>query len=267
MDLRLQGKHALITGGSKGIGLACARGLLAEGARVSLVSRALENLSAARQALLAEFAGADVEGRITLYAADLCDAAAAARMVEQVEAGGPIDLLVNSAGAARRTPPDDLTPADWHAAMQAKYFTYIHVIDPVVKLMAARGAGVIVNVVGSGGKVASPTHLPGGAANAALMLVSAGLAAAYGPRGVRVNAVNPGITRTERMQEGFEADAKLDGISVDEVLQRATSALPLGRLATPDEIANAVVFLCSERASYISGAILAMDGAARPTVV
>jgi NAD(P)-dependent dehydrogenase (short-subunit alcohol dehydrogenase family) len=263
MDLELRGKHALITGGSKGIGLACARGLLAEGARVSLVSRGMENLTAARQSLLAEFAGA----QIALYAADLKDADDAARAVAQAQATGPIDILVNSAGAARRTPPDDLTPADWHAAMQAKYFTYIHVMDPVIKLMAARGQGAIVNVVGAGGKVAGPTHLPGGAANAALMLASAGLAAAYGPRGVRVNAVNPGITRTERMQQGLEADAKLAGSTPDEALAQLSARLPLRRIATPEEIANAVVFLCSPRASYITGAIVAMDGAMTAMVV
>jgi NAD(P)-dependent dehydrogenase (short-subunit alcohol dehydrogenase family) len=265
MDLELQGRHALITGGSKGIGLACARTLLREGARVSLVSRGMENLTAAKHALLSEFA--DAKTRVALFAADLKDPAAAARTVDEVEATGPVDILVNSAGAARRTPPEDLTPAAWHDAMQAKYFTYIHVIDPLIKRMAQRNAGVIVNVVGAGGKVASPTHLAGGAANAALMLVSAGLAAAYGPRGIRVNAVNPGITRTERMQQGLEADARLNNISTDEALKRASARLPLGRIATPDEIADAVVFLCSPRAAYITGAILAMDGAVTPMVV
>jgi NAD(P)-dependent dehydrogenase (short-subunit alcohol dehydrogenase family) len=265
MDLYLQGKHALITGGSKGIGLACASGLLAEGARVSLVSRGIDNLNAARKALLGQFPEAGK--RIALFTADLQDPVEAARIVEEVEDAGAIDLLVNSAGAARRTPPDDLTPADWQAAMQAKYFTYIHVIDPVIKRMAARGQGAIVNIVGSGGKVASPTHLPGGSANAALMLASVGLAAAYGPRGVRVNVVNPGITATDRMQEGFAAEAKLNRISMDQVLAQASASLPLGRIATPEEIANAVVFLCSSRASYITGAVLAMDGAAKPVVL
>jgi NAD(P)-dependent dehydrogenase (short-subunit alcohol dehydrogenase family) len=151
--------------------------------------------------------------------------------------------------------------------MQAKYFTYIHVMDPVIKRMAARGQGAIVNVVGAGGKVAGPTHLPGGAANAALMLASAGLAAAYGPRGVRVNAVNPGITRTERMQQGLEADAKLANTTPDQALAQLAARLPLRRIATPDEIANAVVFLCSQRASYITGAIIAMDGAMTAMVV
>jgi NAD(P)-dependent dehydrogenase (short-subunit alcohol dehydrogenase family) len=151
--------------------------------------------------------------------------------------------------------------------MQAKFFTSVHVMDPVIKRMAGAGRGAIVNVVGAGGKVAGPTHLAGGSANAALMLASAGLAAAYGPKGVRVNAVNPGLTLTDRLQEGLAADARLQGKSADEVLAAAQQRLPLRRIATPQEIANAVVFLASDRASYISGAILAMDGAVTPMVV
>jgi len=132
--------------------------------------------------------------------------------------------------------------------------------------MGERGRGAIVNVIGAGGKVASPIHLPGGAANAALMLVSAGLAAAYGPRGVRVNAVNPGPVLTERLKEGLAADARLQGIDPEEALSRTTARLPLGRIARPEEIADAVLFLASARASYITGAILAMDGAVTPMV-
>ncbi len=265
MDLQLTDKHVLITGGSKGIGLACAREFLREGARVSLVSRDTEHLEQARQSLLAD--GAEIDGRIFLYPANLRDAIAAAIMVEQVEQQGPIDILVNSAGAAKRTPPDELTPQHWHDAMEAKYFTYIHTIDPVIKLMAGRQSGAILNIVGMGGKAAKETHLPGGAANAALMLASAGLAAAYGPKGIRVNAVNPGITLTDRMQEGLQAEAKLRRISLEDAHKNVSAALPLGRIATPEEIANAVVFLCSPKASYISGAILSMDGALTPMVV
>ena len=125
----------------------------------------------------------------------------------------------------------------------------------------------VVNIVGAGGKVASPIHLPGGAANAALMLVSAGLAAAYGPQGVRVNAVNPGLTLTDRLKEGMAADARLQNISPEEAAARARAKLPLGRMAEPEEIANAVVFLASPKASYITGAVLAMDGAVTPMVV
>jgi NAD(P)-dependent dehydrogenase (short-subunit alcohol dehydrogenase family) len=136
-----------------------------------------------------------------------------------------------------------------------------------VRRMGARGAGSVVNVVGMGGKVATPTHLPGGSANAALMLASAGLAAAWGGKGVRVNAVNPTLTLTDRLAEGFAADARLRGSSLEEVRRAAEAKMPLGRLAQPEEVAAAVLFLASPRASYISGAILSLDGAATPMVV
>lgn len=265
MDLQLTGLHVLITGGSKGIGLACAQAFLREGARVSLVSRDVGNLERAATALRADFS--DAGTRVQIHAADLRDAAAALAAVDAIEQqAGAVQVLVNSAGAAKRTPPDELTPQAWHDAMDAKYFSYIHVLDPLVKRMAARGGGAVVNVVGAGGKVASPIHMPGGAANAALMLVSAGMAAAYAGKGVRVNAVNPGLTLTERLKEGMAADARLQGIDAQEALRRATARLPLGRIAEPAEIADAVLFLASARASYITGAILAMDGAVTPMI-
>ncbi|MDP3135987.1 MAG: SDR family oxidoreductase [Burkholderiaceae bacterium] len=262
MDLQLKDRHVLITGGSKGIGLACARQYLAEGARVCIVSRSQANIDQAIERLRGE--GFTAQG----YAADLIDAQAAQRMVEEVEAAqGPIDILVNSAGAARRTPFNELTPKIWGEAMQAKFFTYINVIDPLVKRMAQRGRGAIVNIVGMGGKIASPTHLAGGSANAALNLATAGLAAAYAAQGVRINSVNPGGTLTERMAEGFAAEARLRNISTEEVGRLAQARMPLGRFADPEEIANATLFLSSPRASYITGAILSMDGALTPLVV
>jgi NAD(P)-dependent dehydrogenase (short-subunit alcohol dehydrogenase family) len=151
--------------------------------------------------------------------------------------------------------------------MQAKYFTYIHAMDAVLRGMTARRSGVIVNVIGMGGKIAGPTHLPGGAANAALMLASVGLASAFARSGIRVNAVNPGLTATERMQEGFEAEARQTGQSVEQLLEQRTKAMPLGRIAQPHDIADTVVFLASKRASYVSGAVVSLDGAATPIVI
>ncbi len=259
MDLQLQGKHVLITGGSRGIGLACAREFLREGCRVSLVGRDAQRMEQARASL-----GAGVAG----FCADLRDTQAALRAVDAAEQGhGAIDILVSSAGAARRTPYAELDPQAWRDAMDSKFFATLNVMDPVVRRMGGRGAGSVVNVIGMGGKVATPTHLPGGAANAALMLASAGLAAAWGSRGVRVNAVNPTLTLTDRLAEGLAADARLRGKSVEEVRRAAEEKMPLGRLAQPEEIAAAVLFLASPRASYISGAILSMDGAATPMVV
>jgi NAD(P)-dependent dehydrogenase (short-subunit alcohol dehydrogenase family) len=258
MDLDLAGKTVVITGGTKGIGFACAGAFLAEGARVGIVSRSQQNVDRACGELPGVF------GMI----ADLSDEAEAQRCVDTMEGElGPVDVLVNSAGAARRTPPDDLSPSAYRAAMDAKFFSYVNVIDPVVKRMAARNSGVIVNVIGNGGKIASPVHVPGGAANAGLMLVTAGLAAAYAGRGVRVLAVNPGLTDTSRVAEGLQADAALASITEAEARQRSVARIPMGRLADPDEIARVVLFLASGQASYVTGVSITMDGAAAPIVV
>jgi NAD(P)-dependent dehydrogenase (short-subunit alcohol dehydrogenase family) len=173
---------------------------------------------------------------------------------------GPIDILVNSAGAARRYAPSELDAAAWHDAMDAKFFTYVHAMDAVLGRMLERGRGVIVNIVGMGGKVASPVHLPGGAANSALMLATAGLAAAFAPKGIRVNAINPGGTLTGRVQEGLRAESKMTGLSEAELLARNQAKIPLGRLGKPEEVARVALFLASEQASYVTGAIVPMDG-------
>ena len=256
MDLGLKQKNVLITGGSKGIGLACARAFVAEGAQVALVSRSEENLKKA-----------NIKGAFTV-AADLTDASAAAAMVERVENDfGPIDVLVNSAGAAKRTDADDLTPAAWRAGMDAKYFSYINVIDPVIKRMGKRGRGAIINVIGNGGKVASPTHLAGGAANAALLLATAGLAYAYAGKGVRVVGVSPGVTKTERVAQGLKAEAKRANLSEEQAYKQMISRLPMGRPAEPEEIADIVVFAASERGRYLTGANISTDGAASHVVI
>ena len=258
MDLGLDGKVVLITGGSKGIGLACAQAFAAEGARVALCSRSRENLDRAAQTLPGAFTAA----------ADLADPEAAAAMVDALEAAlGPVEVLVNSAGAARRTPPAELTPKAWRAGMDAKFFTYLNVIDPLIKRMARRGRGVVVNVIGVGGKVAAPVHLPGGAANAALMLATAGLAAAYASQGVRVLGVSPGLTETGRVAERMLSEARLAGISPEEARARSIAHIPMGRMADPMDVARAVLFLASHQAGYITGTTLTMDGGLHPIVL
>lgn len=259
MELGLHGKRVLITGGSKGLGLSCASEFLAEGARVAIVSRSPSNLAVARDAL---------GGQVQTFAADLSDADQASAIVEQVESSfGPLDVLVNSAGAARRAMPEELTPAVWREAMNAKYFSYLNVIDPVIKRMANRGTGVIVNLIGAGGKLASPVHLPGGAANAALMLATAGLANAYASKGVRVVGLNPGLTNTGRVAEGMAVEARRSGVSEAQALQQTVQKLAMGRLAGPEEIASIVVFAASVHGTYLTGANITVDGASTPTVV
>ena len=261
MDLGLAGRSVLVTGASKGIGLACAAAFLREGARVAMVSRSRANLDAGIARL------APSAAKPHAIVADLSRADEAARAVEEAEAAlGPLDVLVNSAGAARRYPPEELDAAAWHAAMDAKFFSYVHPMDIVVRRMAARGRGAIVNIIGSGGKVASPVHLPGGAANAALMLATTGLAAAYGPRGVRVNGINPGGTLTGRVQEGLQAESRMTGLAAAELLEQQQARIPLRRLGSPEEIAEVALFLASARASYVTGAIVPMDGGAAAVI-
>lgn len=262
MDLELSGSIVLITGGSKGIGLACARAFAKEGARIAIASRSPDNLARAA-GLLGKEAIEVLTVPADLRVAD--EAQAMARVVE--ERLGPIDILVNSAGAAARSPPAELTAKHWQDAMQAKYFTYIHAMDAVLPRMAKRGGGVVVNVVGSGGKMASPIHLPGGAANAALMLASVGLGNAFAGKGIRVNAVNPSSTLTDRLQEGIAADARASGSTPDATLAERTKQHPMGRFAEPREIADVVVFLASKRASYVNGAVISVDGGASPIVL
>jgi len=175
---------------------------------------------------------------------------------------GPIAVLVNSAGAARRHAPEQLGAQALHQGMDAKYFSTMHVLDPVVKLMAGRGRGNIVNVIGQGGKVADPQHIAGGAANAALMLATAGYARAYAAQGVRVNGINPGLTQTSRLEEGLRVAAQASGRTRDEMLAERLAGIPMKRLALPDEVAHVALFLASDLASYVNGVVIPMDGCA-----
>jgi len=255
MDLQLADKIVVVTGASKGIGYACAEAFASEGARVALVSRSEANLDAA----LARFAKR-AHAPLAI-AANLTRADEAERMVATVEDKlGPIDVLVNSAGAARRYAPDELDAQVWHDAMDAKFFSYIHPTSAVLKRMLSRGHGAIVNIIGMGGKVASPVHLPGGAANSALMLATVGLASAFGPKGIRVNGISPGATLTGRVEEGLKVEARMTGLTESELLARSQANIPLRRYGTAEEVARVAVFLASEQASYVTGAIVPMDG-------
>lgn len=254
-SLSMSGRTVLVTGASKGIGLACAHAFADAGARVALVSRSQDNLDKAQATF-----GAGVTRPVTI-AADLRDAAQAERAVAQAQAAlGDLDVLVNSAGAAKRYAPPDLNAQAWRDAFDAKFFSYVYVMDLVIKGMAARGRGAIVNIIGAGGKTASTAHIAGGAANSALMLATVGLAAAYGPQGVRVNAINPGATLTDRVQAGIAVESKMTGEAPDKLLAEANARIPLRRMGKPEEVAAVALFLASDAASYVTGAIVPMDG-------
>lgn len=257
MLVDLKGRIALVTGASKGIGLACAREFARAGATVVCVARDAARLDAAVAALRGEGLQAHA------MTADLTDAAQAEALVARVERElGPIDVLLNSAGAAKRFAPGELGAAAFRQGMDAKYFSTMHVLEPVVRAMAARRRGAVVNVIGQGGRVASPMHIPGGSANAALMLATVGYARAYANQGLRVNGINPGLTRTDRVEEGLAVTARASGRSRDDVLADEIAKIPMGRMGEPEEVARVALFLASDAASYVSGAIVPMDGCA-----
>nr|WP_202892477.1 SDR family oxidoreductase [Kribbella shirazensis] len=250
--MQLSGKAAVVTGASKGIGLACVEALAREGASVTGISRDTGNLVKAQESLAAKELAFQVE------AVDLTDPEATRAAFERI---GVPDILINCAGAARRTPVDELDSTALHAAMDAKYFTYMHATEAVIRGMAERGSGAVVNIVGQGGRAANPLHIGGGAANAALMLASVGYAKAYAGQGVRVNVINPGMTRTGRVDEGLEAAVRATGRPKDELLADMVKEIPMGRAGEPHEVANVAVFLASPLASYVTASIITMDGA------
>ena len=277
MDLQLNGKVVLITGASKGIGLACALAFAREGAQVAIVSRDPDNLARAKTTL------AEQGLQVHSFAADLSDANQAEQMVLTVtQALGEIDVLVNSAGAAKRYEPETLDAAAFQATMNAKYFPYMFPQQAVLKRMVARvkaqqerdgsGAtstvtpGAIVNIIGMGGKFATDFHIAGGAANAALMLATAGFAHYYARYGIRVNAINPGQTLTDRVDQAMELEAARLGISKEEALARGQKNVPLGRYAQPQEVADVALFLASARSSYVTAAMIPMDGGSTPSI-
>lgn len=261
MNLGLVDRVVLITGGSRGIGRACAHAFAGEGARVAIAARNPDGLNRARVAL-------DSAGHhVTTAVADLTDPAQAYAVVEEVERVlGPIDVLINSAGAARRHAAERLDASAWAQGISAKYLPYVNAISAVQPGMVDRRRGAIVSIVGSGGKTADTQHLSGGAANAALMLATVGLAAALGPYGVRVNAINPGLTLTERLDAALALESETTGLTKAELMERNQARIPLGRYAMPEEVAAVALFLASERASYVTGAVIPMTGGAGPVI-
>ena len=165
-------------------------------------------------------------------------------------------------GAAQQSAPDNPDAGRWARGIDSKYFPMINAIEAVIPRMAARGGGAVVNIVGMGGKVSNPFHMLGGAANAALMLASSALAKAWGQKGIRVNVINPGPTETERTTDALHVKAKATGRSIEELRAEMVAAIPLGRVARPEDIAAVALFLASARAASVSGATIAVDGGA-----
>ena len=263
MDLGLRGKVALVTGGSKGIGKAVTRGLGAEGAKVAICARERGALEKAAAELAAE-----TGTQVFPVAGDLTKPADVQNIVDTTVAHfGRIDILINNAGAAPGGLLLDLSEEDWQKALQLKFMGYVRCMKAVIPHMLKQGGGRIVNVVGNDGVKPIGIELTPSAANAADLAVTVALAEQYGRNGICINAINPGPVATERWDGLVAGIAKARGITDKEAQSRAERSIPLGRICTPDEVANVVVFVASDRASFMNGAVINLDGAQRKALL
>jgi 3-oxoacyl-[acyl-carrier protein] reductase len=245
LDLGLTDRACIVTGATRGIGAATARMLEEEGARVLRVARS----------------SADVECDVTQPdAADLI-------LGECIERFGRVDVLVNNAGTSRARPLDELTEDDWREQWELNVMAPMRLMGAAAPRMAEAGEGRIVNVTSSSGKRPSPRNAAYSVTKAAELSLSRVFADRWAEAGVLVNAVVPGPVETPLwVAEGGLADqtAEQEGITREEALERAAAKIPLGRLGAEDEIAAVIVFLCSSRASNVTGAAWAADGGAVP---
>jgi len=263
MDLGLRGRACVVTGASRGIGREVARLLCVEGANVLMVARNEERLAAAAEE--ARTSGADTGGKAEPFVLDVTAEDAGTRMLAAAEERfGALDVLVNNAGTAQWRDLDDVPDEDWRAQYELNVMAPLRAMRAAIPPMAERGWGRVVNVCSTAGKRPSSAMPEYSVAKAAELSLSRLFADRHAADGVLVNAICPGPVESEMWMEpgGLldQSHALSGAASREEALATAGAKRPIGRLAQAGEIAAAIVFLCSERASYVSGAAWSVDG-------
>lgn len=250
MDLGLDGRRCLVTGSTDGIGLEVVRQLAAEGARV---------VSCGRRS-------APGAGEVAHIAVDLSVAGEPERAVaEAAEALGGLDVVVNNVGVARHARFEDVSDEEWNAYWHLNVMSYVRTVRAALPRLREAGGGAIVNVSSTAGKRPSTGMPHYSVTKAAVLSLSRLVADLYAKEGIRCNAVTPGPTATDAwLGDGGLADQQGER---EEVLAKVGAGRPLGRLARPDEIASVIVFLCSDRASYVTGAAWSADGGTVPIIL
>ncbi len=257
MELELRGKSVLITGASKGIGLACAYGFAAEGANVHLAARNTAAMEAAAKDLRRKY-----QVDATVHTADLSVTANAVALGQKCQ---NVDVLINNAGAIPQGTLTQLTDERWRKAWDLKVFGFFNLTREIYKSMCERGSGVIVNVIGAAGENHRASYIAGTAGNASLMAFTRALGGESADHGVRVVGINPGRILTERQIDHLQdrAEKQLgDRGRWKEILAKMSETLPFKRTGDPSEVSDLACYLASARASYISGTIITIDGGA-----
>jgi NAD(P)-dependent dehydrogenase (short-subunit alcohol dehydrogenase family) len=251
MDLKLQGRRALVTGASKGIGMAIAKALAAEGCNVHLAARTQGDLDKVAGEIRRQHG---VEAKS--HAGDLSNGATVKALAA---ACGELDILVNSAGAIPRGTLLEIDEERWRKSWDLKLFGAINLTREVYNRMRKRGRGVIINIAGLAGERPDAYYIAGSCANAALIMFSRSLGGDSIRYGVRVIAVNPGPVETEKHIVDTRRLAK-EKFGDETRWREVMAGLPMRRAATTDEVSSMVAFLASDHASYISGSSILIDG-------
>lgn len=266
MDLGLNGKTAIITGGSAGIGLACAKALREEGVHVFLVGRSADRLAGADRSLQ-ELVGIPGTPEVLTHSADMSEPDAAKEVVDAAIARwGRVNILINSAGAARPGPFRDLLDEAYLTALHLKFLGYVRMVRTLLPFMAERHDGRIVNIIGTAARVPGATMLPGSTANAAILNFTRGVSRDLATYGIRINAISPGLTDTDRATMLAQSVAMATGKTVEEAKVDMTQAIPLGRMVDPEEIASMALLLVSDRTRSMTGAEVIIDGGQMPAM-
>ena len=251
MDLQLKGKRVLVTGGSKGIGLAVAMAYAAEGATPIITSRDAANLASAKAA---------IESKYSVKCETIeCDLGAPKSAEALFEKVGQVDILINNAGAIPGGTLADINEERWRQAWELKLFGYINLTRIYLASMEKQGSGVIGNIIGMAGAAPRAEYVCGVTANAALMAFTQATGATSHKPGVRVFGINPSPTRSDRMENMMKANAK-NKLGDEARWTELTQKLPFGRMTEPDEIAHLTVFCSSTLCGYLSGSVINVDG-------
>ncbi|PCJ38348.1 MAG: short-chain dehydrogenase [Cellvibrionales bacterium] len=252
MDLKLRGKTALITGGSKGIGKAIAFRLAEEGCDLHLAARNAEDLE-----MVAAELRDDYSVLVTVHPVDLSSGDNAVALVAACD---DVDILVNNAGAIAAGSISDIDEATWRGGWDLKVYGFVNLAREMYRAMKARGHGVVLNVIGiAGGEVTEFNYIAGTTGNAGLAAFTRAMGGGSSADNIRVLGINPGMTATERLVNLMRQNAENKGLDPDDWRQ-LTSTMPFGRLAEPEEVADLCAFLVSGRAAYISGTVVTIDG-------